>query len=137
MKKIIFTLVLTGALLGGCTTMDKVEKVSTTEVVQVTLDVDSIKGKEYVLENSDITINFENDKIYGFSGVNRYFGGMKVVGDKVELTNIASTMMAGPQNKMNEESEFLRKLNNVKTMKIEGNTVILMTETEILKFITK
>lgn len=141
MKKSLFILALTGALLGGCTALEKTneaaEKVSSvTKTAQTMLDINSIKGVEYTLENSDITITFDSNKVYGFSGVNRYFGGVQVEGDKITISNIASTMMAGPQSKMTEESEYLKTLALVNKMTIEENGITLTGE-KVLKFIKK
>lgn len=142
MKKSLFILAITGALLGGCTALDKTneaaEKVSTvTKTAQVMLDINSIKGVEYTLENSDITITFDNNKVYGFSGVNRYFGGVKIDGDKITIENVASTMMAGPQSKMTEESEYLKTLATVNKMMIDNNSIVLFGTEKTLKFIKK
>lgn len=142
MKKSLLILTLAGALLGGCTALEKTsetaDKASTvTKTAQTMIDINSIKGVEYTLENSDITIAFDNNKIYGFSGVNRYFGGLQVEGDTITITNIASTMMAGPQDKMNEETEYLKALGTVNKIVIEENTVILSGTEATLKFMKK
>lgn len=142
MKKALFILAASSLLLVGCTALDKTtevaEKVSTTtKTAQTYLDINSIKGKEFTLENSDITISFDTNKVYGFSGVNRYFGGVDIQGDKVTFTNLASTMMAGPQDKMTAESEYLKTLNEMNTMSIQGNTITLTGNNKTLKFIGK
>lgn len=142
MKKTLFILAVSSLLMVGCTALDKTnevaEKVSTTtKTAQAYLDINSIKGKEFTLENSDITITFDTGKVYGFSGVNRYFGGVEIQGDKVTFTNLASTMMAGPEDKMKAESEYLKALNEMNTMSIQGNTVTLSGNNKTLKFIAK
>lgn len=137
MKKSLIILTLTGALLGGCTAMEKTEKNTTPVATVQTLDISSISGKEYTLENSDITIIFDNNKIYGFSGVNRYFGAIKVEGTTITIGNVASTMMAGLPSKMEEESNYLKTLAEMNSMSIEDNSITLTGNGKTLKFFTK
>ncbi len=142
MKKSLIILTMAGALLGGCTALEKTgetaEKVATvTQTAQTMLNINSISGVEYTLENSDITIIFDNNKFYGFSGVNRYFGAVKVEGNNITIENVASTMMAGPQDKMEEESNYLKSLAEMKTITIEEKSVTLTGNGKTLKFFTK
>lgn len=142
MKKSLIILTLAGALLGGCTALEKTsetaEKVNNvTQTAQTMLNINSISGVEYTLENSDITITFDNTKIYGFSGVNRYFGTVKVQGNNITIENVASTMMAGPQNKMEEESNYLKALAEMTSMTIGDKTITLTGNGKTLKFFTK
>lgn len=142
MKKTVVMLTMLGLALGGCTALEKtneaVEKVGTvTQTVQTMLDINSIKGQEFTLENSDITISFDNTRVYGFSGVNRYFGGLTVQGSSIVIENIASTMMAGPQDKMEEEASYLKTLAEMTYMRIEGKSVILTGNGKTLKFLGK
>lgn len=142
MKKSLIILTLAGALLGGCTALEKTsetaEKVNiVTQTAQTMLNINSISGVEYTLENSDITITFDNTKIYGFSGVNRYFGAVKVQGNNITIENVASTMMAGPQNKMEEESNYLKALSEMTSMTIGDKTITLTGNGKTLKFFTK
>lgn len=142
MKKSLLMITLIGALLSGCTALEKTnetaDKVSTmSKTAQTMLDMNSIKGVEYTLEGSDITVVFDGGKIYGFSGVNRYFGVVEIEGDKVTIDNVASTMMAGEPAKMDSEVEYLRKLANVNKIVIEENSISLLGNDKPLKFIKK
>ncbi len=142
MRKSLLLIALVGALLSGCTALDKTsetaDKVSTmSKTAQTILDMNSIKGVEYTLEGSDITVVFNSGKIYGFSGVNRYFGVVEIEGDKIIIDNIASTMMAGEPAKMEREMEYLKKLANVNKILIENNSILLFGTEKPLKFIKK
>lgn len=142
MRKSLLLIALVGALLSGCTALDKTsetaDKVSTmSKTAQTILDMNSIKGVEYTLEGSDITVVFNSGKIYGFSGVNRYFGVVEIEGDKIIIDNIASTMMAGEPAKMEREMEYLKKLANVNKILIENNSILLFGNEKPLKFIKK
>ena len=98
--------------------------------------ISSLYSKEYTLENSDITINFEKDRVYGFSGVNRYMGNYTVDKDSIKFENLGSTMMLGESQKMEEEREYLKDLSEVNKFIIDGNKLILTDGKVILKFQT-
>ena len=97
-------------------------------------DISKIYSKEYVLENSKITINFEKDRVYGFSGVNRYFGTFTADKDQIKIGNLGSTLMMGDIKDMEMESQYLKSLSQVNKIIIEGNTVTLTDGQVILKF---
>ena len=96
--------------------------------------ISSLYSKEYTLENSDITINFEKDRLYGFSGVNRYMGNYTVDKDNIKIENLGSTMMLGESQKMEEETKYLKDLSEVNKFIIEGNKLILTDGKVTLKF---
>ena len=56
---------------------------------------------------------FENGKVGGFSGVNTYQGQYKLSGNSLTIGQIASTLMAGPQNLMDLEQVYLADLQQV------------------------
>ena len=97
-------------------------------------DISKLYSKEYVLENSNITINFEKDRVYGFSGVNRYFGTFSADKDQIKIGNLGSTLMMGDIKDMEMESQYLKSLSQVNKMIINGNTVTLTGGQVILKF---
>ena len=97
-------------------------------------DISKIYSKEYVLENSKITINFEKDRVYGFSGVNRYFGTFTADKDQIKIGNLGSTLMMGDIKDMEMESQYLKSLSQVNKIIIDGNTVTLTDGQVILKF---
>ena len=75
-----------------------------------------------------ITIAFDDGKVFGFSGVNRYFGGAVINGEDLDVSNVASTMMAGPQDKMAAEMEYLQLLSEADKIQMEDNKVIITTK---------
>ena len=104
MYKKIATFLAVGTLLVGCSSIGSGKN-----------NIKNIEKQEFLLTNkykdANITIAFEGDKVYGFSGVNRYFGGAKIDGDNIEVLNVASTMMAGPEDRMQAESGYIKLLN--------------------------
>ena len=85
-------------------------------------------------ENAEITIGFEGDRYFGQSAVNRYFGSFEKEGDKIKFGPAGATMMAGPENLMKAEHQYLQDLAKVKTYTIEGNTLTLKGEGVSLSF---
>lgn len=121
MYKKLMTLIAAGTLLVGCSSVEE-KKVAVVEK----------EPQEYHLtnkyQNADITIAFDDGKVFGFSGVNRYFGGAVINGEDLDISNVASTMMAGPQDKMAAEMEYLQLLSEADKIKMEDNKVIITTK---------
>lgn len=97
------------------------------------------ENKEFELSNMytdyKITFSFEGEKIYGFSGVNRYFGNFKLDGNKIEISNLAMTKMAGSPEAMRAEQGFIDLLNKTIKFEISDNTLIFYTsKNEKLEF---
>ena len=87
MKKIVLALfVMFAFIIVACTGMKQ-----------------SLKGKEFIYQktapSSEITLGFDTqgNRVYGSSGVNRYFGNYTQKGNQLQFGPLASTMMAGPQ----------------------------------------
>lgn len=121
MYKKLMTLIAAGTLLVGCSSVEE-KKVAVAEK----------EPQEYHLtnkyQNADITIAFDDGKVFGFSGVNRYFGGASIDGENINIGNVASTMMAGPQDKMDAEMNYLQLLSDAKKIKMEDNKIIIITK---------
>lgn len=83
-----------------------------------------LNGKEFILnnmyQNSGITIGFDNGRVFGFSGVNRYMGAFKIDKGKIELDHMAATRMAGPEDKMNIETRYLQGLSGKKNISLKN-----------------
>ncbi len=102
----------------------------------------SFAGKEYYYVDvpSDVqatlTFDEEEQRVFGFSGVNRFFGSYKYdeKGKQLQLGPLASTMMAGPEEAMMFESDFLKKLNSTTSYFMDEETLILKTPSGDLIF---
>lgn len=82
-----------------------------------------------------ITVEFSQEKISGFSGVNRFFGGYKIDETSITMGPLASTMMAGPIEDMVKEKFILSALNNAEKISFENEILIITTkEKQNLKF---
>ena len=119
MKKLILV-VLAAVFLVACSGVGK--KSSSLEVV----------GKTYELEGtvagSSIDITFEEDQLSGSAGVNRYFAPYLITGDKLSVSIVGTTRRMGPENLMTQEAEFVKMLENAKSIKVEGDKLVIATK---------
>lgn len=79
-------------------------------------------------------------KLHGNTGVNIINSTYTIKGNKLELGPAMSTMMAGPQEWMEAESEILAALDNARTVKSVDETTIELcdsTGTAVLSLVRK
>ncbi len=83
-----------------------------------------------------ITLKITSKGLSGTAGVNNYFGTYKINGNKISVSKLGVTGMLGSNKKMEAEETYIDILENVKTIEIKGNKLILKTELEeILTFV--
>lgn len=105
-------------------------------VVACSKESTTINGKEYKLvnapDNAIVTIAFDEteDKFSGQAPINRYFGSYTVEGENFTFGTAGSTMMAGPQDLMKAEYEYLQFLPTVKTYKLDGKKLIMSNDVQ-------
>ena len=82
-----------------------------------------------------IFIAFADNRVNGYSGVNRFMGGYKINGDNISMGPLASTMMAGPVEDMVRETYILSVLNSATKVSFNEDVVTFSTEdNQFLKF---
>ena len=83
---------------------------------------EQLNGREFIIVtegyNSKTSIGFKGDRVYGFSGINRYFGTYQVSGGKFIFSEFGLTRMAGSEKEMTQELKFLDILKNNKSVKL-------------------
>ncbi|WIH83819.1 META domain-containing protein [Brachyspira pilosicoli] len=106
---------------------------TTTETANAAMiTVDDLLGKEFALTNmyegKTVTIAFSATNMLGGKAViNNYFGGFTLEGDKIKLSPMGSTKMAGPEEDMNAEMEYLQILNGADTIALDGDVLTITT----------
>lgn len=76
-------------------------------------------GSAKPIGDKPITLSFTKDRLAGSAGCNRYMGGFKVKGNRLEIgSSLASTMMACQEDLMKQEATFLKALAAAKDYKI-------------------
>ncbi|ADK30026.1 heat shock protein, HslJ [Brachyspira pilosicoli 95/1000] len=112
-------------LICSCSTMDKISENNITDKKNV------LDGRKFKLvsiyPDMNITIEFNDNKISGFSAVNRYSSLYEIDGDIFNVYNLITTLMSGPKDKMKAEYEYLNLLKDVTSYKIEGKKLTLYT----------
>lgn len=101
---------------------------------------EQLNGREFIIVtegyNSKTSIGFKGDRVYGFSGINRYFGTYQVSGGKFIFSEFGLTRMAGSEKEMTQELKFLDILKNNKSVKLSEDTLTLIS-TEGIELIFK
>ena len=135
MKKILsLVLVVMGTLFAvscGGNTSGTTEN-TITAIDAATVTVDDLLGKEYSLTNmyegKEVTIAFsDTNMLGGKSAVNNYFTEFSLDGNKIKLNALASTKMAGPEEDMAVETEYLQILNGADTISLDGDVLTITT----------
>ena len=92
-------------------------------------------GSEWLLEDlcghgvvGDVqpTIAFPKaGKVAGHGGCNRYFGAVRISGDRIEVEHVGSTRMACLPPILDQEHRFLGVLQKAKRLEIDGETLLI------------
>ncbi|MEI0479012.1 META domain-containing protein [Brachyspira pulli] len=96
--------------------------------------VDDLVGKEFAITNmyegKEVTIAFPaTNMIGGKSAVNSYFTEFTLNGDKIAFKALGSTKMAGPEEDMAVENEYLQLLGAADTISLNGDVLTITTTT--------
>lgn len=87
-------------------------------------------------ENAEITITLDENKFSGRAAVNRYFGSFTTEGNAIKFSPAGSTMMAGPENLMKIEQQFLQDLDRINHYQLKNGMLILSgSDNLVWKFI--
>jgi hypothetical protein len=87
------------------------EKMSTILVLASLL---SLAGSEWGMGGSEQYIQFSEGRVAGHSGCNRYTGSFTQDGDSLKLGPLASTKMACPPERMEQEQTWFQMLDKVR-----------------------
>jgi heat shock protein HslJ len=81
------------------------------------------------VEDAEITLNFEENNINGMV-CNNYFGNYTLSGKDIRVTSLGSTEMfcTSPEGLMEQESDFLVMLGNIRNVEIDGGNLRLTGE---------
>ena len=107
---------------------------------------DSLEGTRWELyayrktgpiEDSTITISFEDGQINGFSGCNTYGGEYRVDGGRIEFGMLMSTAMAcADPAMMEQETMYLQFLGDAQRFEmVDGQLQIYWSDLEALTFV--
>jgi len=109
-------------IINSCTTADILTQLGGKE-----WNVTSLLGKTLIADDMIKglpSLNFsENGKLFGSTGCNNFTGSYKLDGTKVSFNPGAMTKMFCPES---TEQDFLKAINEVTNVKMDGNTLNLL-----------
>lgn len=125
MKKI---LVMVGILmmLGACNSANTYHTTRTDKIVRI----EDVSNTDYLLTtvfpNKGITLGFNTDKrVFGYTGLNRYFGKVAINGDFIVMDSISTTKMSGTQDQFITENLYLTMLKSMRKIEVKNGKIIL------------
>lgn len=126
-KKLLFPLLIWGVIVvwvGAAAAFATLEGTSW----QVTAVDNGKKAIQTLIPNTMITATFEDGKITGSAGCNRYQAAYSVAGREIKIGMAASTRMycADPPGIMEQEKFFLDALKEVKSYRTQGGRMELL-----------
>jgi heat shock protein HslJ len=83
-------------------------------------------------EPPDLKFDAEKKAVSGSTGINRLAGGYKLDANKLKFGNLATTRMAGPEELMKQETEFVSALESVDSWKRTGDRLELMSGDKVV-----
>lgn len=104
------------------------------------IDTNELNGKKFrlsnMLEGTEITISIENGSFVGNSGVNIYNIPFELKNNEITIGQHGmSTLMAGPEEDMKAEDEYMKLLNSAKYISFDNyNLCIKTADNQILLF---
>lgn len=90
-----------------------------------------VNGEEVTVlgdEKPFVEFNTEESKVHGFTGCNIMNGAYTQDGKELTFGNMATTMMAGPEENMKTESAVLGAIAKVASVKADGENLLLLDE---------
>lgn len=98
------------------------------ELAGRTFQTDSATGYE-IVPGSTIEITFGDNRISARAGCNRMMGPASWSGETLHIDGpLASTMMAGPEELMQQDTWLANFLNSNPTLRISENSVTLLVD---------
>jgi len=80
------------------------------------------------MREPQLVLNGQDGRFAGSGGVNRLMGGYTFDGDSLTFTQVASTMMAGPPEAMQQEQAIVAALGDVRGFSIAGDQLTLVDD---------
>jgi heat shock protein HslJ len=82
-----------------------------------------------VAEGAEATLEFAPEgKVAGRAFCNRFFGTVKVSGEKIGFTGLGATKMACPEPVMSQEAKYLSALENARRVTRDGPRLLIHAE---------
>ena len=128
MKKIAILMTIVISLL-GCTNLQG-KKQDPSQNVNTVLEVANVEyNLVNIFPNQGLTVGFdEAGRIFGYSGLNRFFGKAEIKDGGLKIDPLASTRMGGAREALIREDQYLSLLKSMTKITMENNQLILTNE---------
>ncbi len=115
-----------GRHYAGCCRLSEAAVVSAT-LEKATWRLTDLPGQTLPADQgrSAVTVNFEAERVHGFSGCNQFTGSYTLDGERLVLGTLAGTMMACPEPGMSVENQFLRSFSGAFDFRVAVNDLTL------------
>ena len=134
------SIIAVGAILAGCSSMDKLTGIDPDMVNNKTWVLTSINDHP-VVAGSRVTMEIQpsmpdQGRISGQGPCNKYFGGYRIASNKISFTPLGATKMTCPMPIMKQETMFLKAFPNLDKIEFKPSELILKSskEKDILHF---
>ncbi len=124
MKRIVLGLALASAMLATASCCSVPELSGKWNILTVNGEEATVIGEEKPF----MEFNTEDSRIHGFTGCNIMNGAYTQDGKNLTFGNMATTMMAGPEENMKTESAVLDAIGKVASVKADGENILLLDE---------
>jgi len=121
------------AAAAGCGGGKAGAKADTDPLADTAWTLNGLAGKA-LPESVAVTVRFEEDRIGGLAGCNRYFASYRVKGDSLRIGPVGITKMMCPEPQMAVEDAFLAALAGVKTFRLGADGLMLRGDGQVLAF---
>ena len=125
MFRLILILAGIAILVNSCSSADLITQLGGQDWIVTSLLGNTLNAND--LEMGVSSLNFSEDgKLFGSTGCNNFTGSYKLVGTKLSLNPSAMTKMFCPGD---TEQNFLKAINQVTNLKMDGSTLNLLNGT--------
>ena len=127
----IIIFIIISLILYSCSTTVEIKEVPNETQIEEVETNNKLKGRKFKLVSAypemNITIEFDEDKVYGFSAINNYFSEYLTDGDIFSVKDIATTKKTASKEYRDAESKYLNMLKDATSYKISGNKLTIYT----------
>jgi putative lipoprotein len=106
-----------------CAAAASQEEAMTTDTLAGEWVAELVAG-EPLVAGTRVTMHFENGRVFGSGGCNRFQGGYTIEGGELVIGNLASTMMACPEPIMEQERRFHQSVGEAVDVRLENGKLI-------------
>lgn len=126
---IIFFITIILSILYSCSTTAEIKE---TQIEEEKIEIkNELNGRKFKLVSAypemNITIEFGENKIYGFSAINNYFSEYLTDGDIFSVKSIATTKKTASKEYREAENKYLNMLRDATSYKLNGNKLTIYT----------